>query len=362
MHSYRRRLLPTMLLMLSGSGLYGLQAQESLAGRAVLHMQQSVNSSDLNPANPVLLTMFQVLDGASSTAQARALSGTISLQNSTADFSQVLMIIANWQGQCPANDENLTMASSFLWSDILKNPSLSKVTLGVDVHFPRAAPMTGCVGLYIAGGSPFGGPVTMTADLNLTYEPVNSNANTVIDLSGEYCFGETTVGGPSVGVTVPCGENATADDTQIFAVPMVLPAGHIAELFGDISDSTLDGTSNFGPLPTGDAWGASNDFYLLPGGCGPFAQNLNSQMFPNPLPLQTFQSWLPGNSLHLESVPLVQRIAFGRPAKAALQRRVEDIFSVPVAVNAGDCMLVVYGRNGNGATDNETQVKVLMTP
>jgi len=104
----------------------------------------------------------------------------------------------------------------------------------------------------------------------------------------------------------------------------------------------------------GDAWGASNDFYRLPGGCGPFTQNLNSQMFPNPLPLQTFQSWLPGNLLHLESVPLVQRIAFGRLAKAALQRRVEDIFSVPVAVNAGDCMLVVYGRSGNGATDNET--------
>src|SRR5262249_15848452 len=105
-------------------------------GRAVLHMQQSVNGSDLNPAIPVLLTMFQVLDGASSTAQARALSGTISLQNSTADFSQVLMIIANWQGQRPANDENLTMASSFLWSDILKTPSLSQGPSGRRRSFP----------------------------------------------------------------------------------------------------------------------------------------------------------------------------------------------------------------------------------
>lgn len=362
MHFYCRRLLQTMLLMLSGSGLCGLQAQESPSGRAVLHMQQSVNSSDLNPANPVLLKMFQVLDGASSTAQARALTGTISLQNSTATFSQVLMIIASWKGECPANDENLTMVSSFLWSDILKNPSQSTSTLGVDVHFPRAAPpMTGCVGLYMAGGSEFGGAVTMTADLNLTYEPVNSNANSVIDVSGEYCFGETTVGVPADGGPVPCGENATADDAQVFAVPTTLPAGHIAELFGNISDSTLDGTPNFGPLPTGDAWGASNDFYLLPGGCGPFGQNLNGRLFPNPLPLATFQSWLPSNALHLESVPVVQRITPGGAAKAALQRRVEDIFSVPVAVNAGDCMLVVYRRNGNGATDNETQVKVLMT-
>lgn len=363
MHFDRKRFLSTMLLMLSCSGLCGLQAQERLARRPVLHMQQSVKSTDLNPYNPVLLKMYQVLDGANSTAQARALSGTISLQNTTADFSQVLMIVANWQGQCPANDENLTTASSFLWSDILKNPSQSTVTLGVDVHFPSALPMTGCVGLYFGGGSEFGsGVVTMSADLNLTYEPVDSNANTVIDVSGEYCFGETTVGDPASGVTVPCGQNSTADDTQVFAVPTTLPAGHIAEIFGDISDSTLDGTPNFGPLPTGDAWAASNDFYLLPGGCGAFGQNLNGQMFPNPLPLATFQSWLPGNALRLESVPQVQRIAPGTAAKAALQRRVEDIFSVPVAVNAGDCMLVVYGKTGNGASDHETQVKLVVTP
>ena len=31
-------------------------------------------------------------------------------------------------------------------------------------------------------------------------------------------------------------------------------------------------------------------------------------------------------------------------------------------VNSGDCMLVIYGRKGNGATDNETQVKVVLAP
>jgi hypothetical protein len=35
-----------------------------------------------------------------------------------------------------------------------------------------------------------------------------------------------------------------------------MPAGHLSELFGNISDSTFDGTQNFGPLPTGEAWGA----------------------------------------------------------------------------------------------------------
>jgi len=33
-----------------------------------------------------------------------------------------------------------------------------------------------------------------------------------------------------------------------------------------------------------------------------------------------------------------------------------------VTVNSGDCMIVIYGRNGNGATDNETQVKALLAP
>jgi hypothetical protein len=105
-----------------------------------------------------------------------------------------------------------------------------------------------------------------------------------------------------------------------------------------------------------------NDFYLLPGGCGIFAENLNGQDFPNPAPLATLHSWLPKDALHLVSVPQVDRVAAGESSKAALQNQVESIFSVPVKVNAGDCMLTIFGRTGNGATDNETQVNALMGP
>ena len=80
-----------------------------------------------------------------------------------------------------------------------------------------------------------------------------------------------------------------------------MPAGHLLQLYGNISDSTFDGTKDFGPLPTGESWGAVNDFYLLPGGCGIFAENLNSQGFPNPAPLSTLHSWLPRDALHLAS-------------------------------------------------------------
>ena len=55
-------------------------------------------------------------------------------------------------------------------------------------------------------------------------------------------------------------------------------------------------------------------------------------------------------------------IPSGKTGKATLQKRVEKIFSTPMTVNSGDCMVVIYGRTGNGATDNETQVKAVLEP
>jgi hypothetical protein len=66
--------------------------------------------------------------------------------------------------------------------------------------------------------------------------------------------------------------------------------------------------------------------------------------------------------LHLDSVPLEHRIPGGETGQATLQKRVERIFPDPVTVNSGDCMVVFYGRKGNGATDNETQVHLLLAP
>jgi hypothetical protein len=338
------------VFIFAGLGVSGLQAQESAVQPSVLHIVQSRTTS--LPNFPTYLAMYHVLDGASSPAELLGLSGTISLKNYDPTFSEVLWILVYWQGKCPAHDIDLTQAAGALWSDILKNPSQSDSTFNVNLDFPHPVPMTGCVGLYYGGGPLNTGKVTMSADLNLTYTPsTNPNPDTVTDLSGEYCFGQN--GG--------C-ENATAIDGEGFAMPFPMStAGHLLELFGNISDSTFDGINN-GPIPTGEAWGAANDFYLLPGGCGIFEKNLNSQGFPNPAPLSTFHGWLPKDALHLASVPLVDRIASGETGEASLQQGVETIFSVPVAVNAGDCIVVIYGRSGNGATDNETQVHALMAP
>jgi len=348
MSPYWRVVILAAVLISIGWGKCGLWGQENAGQSSVLHIQHSVTTS--KPGFPQFLYMYHVLDGAKSTAEARALTGKISLKNYSSNFSEVLWLLAYWQGECPVNDQSLAGAN-FIWSDILKNPSQSASNFPVNLNFPHPLPMTGCVGFVFGGGSLVEGKVTMSADLNLTYKPSSSDANTVVDLAGEYCFGQNW----------GC-QNATTDDAEGFAVPITMPAGHLVELFGNISDSTFDGTQNFGPLPTGKAWGAVNDFYLLPGGCGKFGENLNSQGFPYAVPLATLYSWLPDNALHLESVPLEYEIPRDETGKATLQKRVERIFPVPVTVNAGDCVVVIYGRKGDGATDNETQVKAVLAP
>jgi hypothetical protein len=49
-------------------------------------------------------------------------------------------------------------------------------------------------------------------------------------------------------------------------------------------------------------------------------------------------------------------------SRAALTMQVEALLPYPVKVNAGDCVVVIYGRKGNGATDDESQVNGVLTP
>jgi hypothetical protein len=324
-------------------------AQEDAGQSSVLHIQRSVTTS--KTGFPQFLYMYHVLDGVRSTAEAQSLTGTISIENNSANFSEVLWLVAYWQGKCPVDDQSLAGAN-FIWSDILKNPSQSTSAFPVKLNFPQPLPMTGCVGFVFGGGPLVAGKVTMSADLNLTYRPSTSDPNTVVDLSGEYCFGQNW----------GC-ENATSNNEDGFAMPItMLTAGHLVQLYGNISDSTFDGTDNFGPLPTGEAWGAINDFYLLPGGCGEFGKHINNLGFPKPEPLTTLNGWLPDDAVLLTKVPMEYEIPSGETGAATLQKRVDKIFPAPLPVNSGDCVVVIYGRRGNGATDNETQVKALLAP
>ena len=165
----------------------------------MLHIQRTVATSQID--FPQSLFMYHLLDGANSNGEARALKGTISLKNHSSEFSEVLWVLAYWKGECPVDDQSLAGAN-VIWTEIQKNPTQSEDTLSVDLHFPNPLPMTGCVGFIFAGG------------------PLVKGAGAV-----------------------------------------TMSAGHLMELYGSISDSTFDGTQNFGPLPTGEVWGNTNNFY-----------------------------------------------------------------------------------------------------
>jgi hypothetical protein len=354
MSGYLKFVVRAAILILVTQGVSSLWALENVETASVLHIQQTETTSQGSQNGfPTYLAMYHVLDGGKSQVNMLALNGTLSLKNYDPTFSEVLWLLVYWQGECPAHDISLSQAAGILWSDIIKNPTQSDSSFPVNLIFPRPLPTTGCIGLYFGGGPLLQGKATMTADLKLRYEPATSNPNSIVNVGGgEYCFGQDW----------GC-QNATAIDGEAFAVPTTLTTpGHLLEIYGNVSDSTFDGTKNYGPLPTGTSWGSINDFYLLPGGCGIFNENLNSQGFPNPAPLATLHQWLPKDALHLVSVPQADRVASGESSKGALQNQIETIFSIPVKVNAGDCMITIFGRTGNGATDDETQVNALMGP
>jgi len=85
--------------MLAGLGMSDLQAQENAVMPPVLHMQQSTTTAA--PNFPPFLTMYHVLDGAKSPAEALSLTGTISLKNFDPTFSEELFVLAYWQGEWP---------------------------------------------------------------------------------------------------------------------------------------------------------------------------------------------------------------------------------------------------------------------
>jgi hypothetical protein len=56
--------------------------------------------------------------------------------------------------------------------------------------FSRIPADDGARGLCFWWGQLVEGEVTISADLNLAYEPRSSDTNTVVNLAGEFCFGQ----------------------------------------------------------------------------------------------------------------------------------------------------------------------------
>ena len=91
MGSNRRLAVFTAVLVMSGFGTHHLWGQEDALTPSVLHIQHSVTTSQLN--FPSYLYMYHGLGGAKSTAEAQTLTGTISLENHSPNFSEVLWLL-----------------------------------------------------------------------------------------------------------------------------------------------------------------------------------------------------------------------------------------------------------------------------
>ena len=76
------------ILILVSPGMSDVFGQESTETPSVLHIQHAVSTSETG--FPQFAYVHQVLAGVRSTLQARALTGTIALENRSQNFSEVL--------------------------------------------------------------------------------------------------------------------------------------------------------------------------------------------------------------------------------------------------------------------------------
>jgi hypothetical protein len=276
-----------------------------------------------------------------------ALSGSVTVDNSANLYAEVLFILLYLpSGACQAGlwpsstPEYGPPGSRSLAQFIVKAPTQGTFTVPIDLTFPGGVPMSSCVLMGLNGGS-VSAPhdVTSSASLTLAYGAAQAPAQTVLGAGGEMCFGQSW----------GC-QAATTDDAQSFAnVTPVSQAMQLVALYGDISDSTFDGTSAFGAPPAG-AWTATNDFYVYHGAeCSAFGV-ASGTAGPG-----DYYASIPADAVHLLSVPLS-----GAGIGVSQAQVYKALSSTPIA--AGDCLVTLWGLTGGGGFDNETQIFALAGP
>lgn len=273
------------------------------------------------------------------------LNGTVAVTNSADIYSEVLFIIGYLpSGTCtsglwPASTPEYGPPGMIgLTNLIVKAPTAGTYSVPANFTIPGGLPMSGCLLIGLNGGTVAGRHnVTATSSLTLTYTGAASSQR-ILGGGSEFCFGQ------SWGCQL-----ATTNTALSFAsVQMVSSPSTLVALFGDISDSTFDGSRGFGAPPAGP-WTALNDFYIYHGaeclalGAGPGG---------GPAGPADFYGTVPPDAVHLLSVPL-SGSRIGAAATSVFQR-----FATPLS--AGDCLVTLTGIQGGGAFDNETQVSALV--
>ncbi|MHB1845208.1 MAG: hypothetical protein ACYCWW_10285 [Deltaproteobacteria bacterium] len=279
--------------------------------------------------------------------QVASLVGNISVTNAENLYSEVLFILKYLpSGSCPTGRWPSTTpefgppgAPGFA-SFIVKAPTKGAFSLPINLTLPGGLPISSCVLLGLNGG-PVSAPqnVISAASLTLSYGPAQAPTQRRVGMGGEFCFGQNW----------GC-QGATTNDSLSFArVTPITTATQLVALYGDISDSTFDGTSAFGAPPAG-AWTASNDFYVYHGPeCSSFGVS-SGTAGPG-----SYYASIPGDAVHLLSVPL---------SGSGIGVRTSQVFQsfTNVQLAAGDCLVTLWGLSGGGGFDDETQVSALVTP
>jgi hypothetical protein len=272
-----------------------------------------------------------------------SLSGSVSVTNSTNLYAEVLFILqylptgtctsGPWPSSTP---EYGPPGAQPLGQFIVKAPTQGTFTVPISFTLAGGLPMSSCVLLGLNGG-PVSAThdVVSTASLSLSYTAQQSPAQHILGMGGEFCFGQNW----------GC-QAATTNDAQSFAevTPVTQPT-QIVALYGDISDSTFDGTSSFGPPPSG-AWTATNDFYVYHG---------SECASSGPAGPGNYYASIPADAVHLLSVP-----HSGSGIGVSEGSLYQPISNVTLA--AGDCLVTLWGLQGGGGFDNETQIFALVAP
>jgi Repeat of unknown function (DUF5648) len=278
-----------------------------------------------------------------------ALSGTVSVSNSTSYYSEVLFIVAYlpsggaakcYSGPVPASagyGEYGPPGDVGLGAFIVKAPTQASVSLPIHLSLPGGPAVSDCVLLGLNGGpvsTPE--PVTISADLSLTYANAPS-AESVRGVGGEFCFGQNW----------GC-QLATTNNSQSFAVVTpISQAASLLALYGDISDTTFDGSSSFGAPPSG-AWTATNDVYVYHGSeCSMFG------VASGPAGPGNFYAQIPADATHLLSAP-----RSGNGIGVAQSQVYQPFTNLQLA--AGDCLVTLWGMQSGGGFDNESQLFALL--
>jgi hypothetical protein len=276
-----------------------------------------------------------------------SISGTLSVTQPLGFYSEELFVLQYLpSGPCtagpmPASTPQFGPPGAVgIGNFIVKAPSVGTFKTSINLTLPGGLPVTNCLLLGLNGGSvDVPHDVTSAANLSLSYTAPQPSAQSTIGVGGEFCFGQ------SIGC-----QAATTDSSKSFAyVTPITTQKQLVALYGDISDSTFDGTYMFGAPPTG-AWSSKNDFYIYHGAeCSSFGV---ASGIAGP---GDYYASIPGDAVHLLSVPL---------SGGGISVTTQPVFQSfsNTTLMPGDCLVTLWGMESGGGFDNETQVLALTSP